>query len=786
MVTTMRYLALALVALSLISCNRDPNYLKQKYLQSGIKYYDGGRYKEASIMFRKAIEADRKFGPAYYRLALTDLKQGLVANAVPALRRAHELLKPGGEDADDTDLKLSEIMIVAAQGQANNEAILKEVQQTVDGLLKRNPKGWQAHKLSGDLAMLSTAKLYRAAKVEDAKRELGTAIAEYRQALSVKPGDPVISQALGRTLMVDGETGEAETLFKSMIEKDKKNVSGYYELYRVYVTQRKIPEAEAVLKSAIQNNPKDPQLRLTLAQFYYGTGKRNELVGLLNEMKGDLKEFPNAYFQSGDLYLRVNSVDEAIKQYEEGIQKDPSRKNTYLKHEIEAYVRSGRTNLAYEKNEQILKNDPKDPESRGLKATFMLDRGEINAALGELQSVVTAKPNNFVARFNLGRAHFARGEYEQARQEFDAAIQLRPDYIPARLAQIQVSMLRGDSEAALHQADDTIRIIPNSVEARVMRAAALQRLQRYDEARAMLTAVLDKQPKQVDVLLEMGILDLNQKKVKEAEDVFQRAYDAAPNNIRGLLGESRAYLLDSQPEKSVQLVQAEAQKKPANLELQREVGNAQMAAGQYDQAIATYRNLFSKVSDPLRQSDLWTRIGESYLRKGDIEQSINSLEKARQGQPSNTVLTTNLGMLYETDNKPDIARKYYEMSIKMDPNNPLALNNLAYLISQNNGDLDQALTYATRAKQRLPEHTEVNDTLGWIYLKKNLTDQAVDTFRTLVVKAPQNPTYHYHYAMALLQKGDRETAKKECQSALADKPSKLQENEIRQLMAKVG
>jgi Tfp pilus assembly protein PilF len=70
----MRYLALALVAVSLVSCNRDPNYLKQKYLQSGIKYYDGGRYKEASIMFRKSIEADRKFGPAYYRLALTDLK----------------------------------------------------------------------------------------------------------------------------------------------------------------------------------------------------------------------------------------------------------------------------------------------------------------------------------------------------------------------------------------------------------------------------------------------------------------------------------------------------------------------------------------------------------------------------------------------------------------------------------------------------------------------------------------------------------------------------------------
>ncbi|MDP9054370.1 MAG: tetratricopeptide repeat protein [Acidobacteriota bacterium] len=783
----MRHFVLVLAALSLISCNRDPNYLKQKYLDSGIKYYDGGRYKEASIMFRKSIEADRKFGPGYYHLALTDLKQGIVANAVPAFRRAHELLKPGTPEADDTDLKLSEIIIIAAQSQpATNDSLIKEVQTTVDGLLKRNPGSWEGHKLSGDLAMLATAKLYRAGHMEDAKKQLGTAIAEYRTALTAKPGDAVITLALGRTLVVDGEPGEAETLFKNMVDKDKTGLNAYYELFRIYLTQRRIPEAEEILKAAIKNNPKDTQLRLTLAQFYYGTNKRTELVGLLNQMKANLKEFPDAYFQSGDFYLRVNSPDEAIKQYEEGIQKDAARKNLYLKHEIDAYIRSGKTNLAYDKNEQILKNDPKDPDARGLRATFTLERGDVNTAMGELQSVVTAKPNNFVARFNLGRAHFARGEYEQARQEFDAATQLHPDYIPARLAQIQVSMIRGDNDAALHYADDTLKIAPASIQAMVMKAAVLQRLQRYDEARALLTPVLEKQPKQVETLLELGVLDLNQRKNKEAEEYFHRAWEADPNNLRGLLGESRAYMLDNQLDKSVQLVEAEARKNPANADLQRELGNTEMTAGQYDRAIATYQSLMARVSDPRQQSDLWNKIGESYLRKGDVQQSINSLEKSRQGQPNNPNITTNLGMLYEMQSKTDIARKYYEMSIKNDPNSPLALNNLAYLITQTNGDLDQALTYATRAKQRLPEHAEVNDTLGWIYLKKNLTDNAIDTFRTLVVKAPQNPTYHYHYAMALLQKGDRESAKKECQSALADKPNKQQENEIRQLMAKAG
>ncbi len=236
----------------------------------------------------------------------------------------------------------------------------------------------------------------------------------------------------------------------------------------------------------------------------------------------------------------------------------------------------------------------------------------------------------------------------------------------------------------------------------------------------------------------------------------------------------------------MQLIEEEAQKKPANLDLARELGNAEVGAGQYDKAIATYSALLTKVADPKLQADLWIRIGESYLRKGDVPQSINSLEKARQGQTSNTALLTNLATLYETQNRKDIARKYYEESIRLDQNNAFALNNLAYLISESNGDLNMALTYAERAKQRLPGHPEVNDTLGWIYLKKNLTDNAVDTFRTLVVQAPQNPVYHYHYAMALLQKGDRDTAKKECLSALGYKPTKEQENQIHQLMTKLG
>ncbi len=220
-----------------------------------------------------------------------------------------------------------------------------------------------------------------------------------------------------------------------------------------------------MLKSAIVAVPTDSSLRLTLAQFYYAINRQDDLVALLNDMKKDLKQFPQAYFQSGDFYSRIGQFDNALKQFEDGIQKDPGQKNAYLKREIEVFIRQNNVVMAQSKNDQILKNDPNDPEAKGLRATFMLDRGEIDAAQSDLQSVVTARPGNWVARFNLGRAFFARGEYEQAHQQFDKCVDLNPNYLPARYAQTQVAIVQGNYDAALHAADEILKVQPDSVQA---------------------------------------------------------------------------------------------------------------------------------------------------------------------------------------------------------------------------------------------------------------------------------------------------------------------------------
>jgi Flp pilus assembly protein TadD len=165
---------------------------------------------------------------------------------------------------------------------------------------------------------------------------------------------------------------------------------------------------------------------------------------------------------------------------------------------------------------------------------------------------------------------------------------------------------------------------------------------------------------------------------------------------------------------------------------------------------------------------------------------VECYHKARDLNPSDPVPHVQLALLMEATGRSQEARPIYEQVLKLQPDNPIALNNLAFLLVESGTDLDQALTYAQRAKQKLPNDPNVADTLGWIYIKKNLSDNAIQIFEDLIGKHPGNPVYRYHLAMALFQKGDKPRARKELQTALKSNPTKEDESKIRDLMTRIG
>ena len=212
-----------------------------------------------------------------------------------------------------------------------------------------------------------------------------------------------------------------------------------------------------------------------------------------------------------------------------------------------------------------------------------------------------------------------------------------------------------------------------------------------------------------------------------------------------------------------------------------------MRAGRYDLAIGYFQRVLNGLDKTTKaRGDIYMRIGETYRRKGDLQNSINALESARKFLPDNTIILLTLAEVLDGAGHWPEARQVYNATIKIDPNNAVSLNNLAFLMVEHGEgkDLDQALTMAQRAKQLLPNLAEVSDTMGSIYLRKNLNGEALDIFRDLVAKAPNSSTYRYHLAKAYFQQGDKVHAQAECKTALRYNPTDYEKGQIQDLMQK--
>ena len=84
--------SLAFIAAIFSGCFRDPSVRKQKYFESGQRYFEKGKYPEASIQFLNALKIDSNYAAAHYQLAQSYLKMQQPGRAFPELARAVEVI----------------------------------------------------------------------------------------------------------------------------------------------------------------------------------------------------------------------------------------------------------------------------------------------------------------------------------------------------------------------------------------------------------------------------------------------------------------------------------------------------------------------------------------------------------------------------------------------------------------------------------------------------------------------------------------------------------------------
>ncbi|HTM13660.1 MAG TPA: tetratricopeptide repeat protein [Bryobacteraceae bacterium] len=764
--TCRKLLVLLVFTFCIASCSRDPKVQARRYVENGNKFYEKSKFKEASIMYRRALQKDLRFGEAYYRLALADIKLAAFGDAVRALRRAVEL-EPDNADAA---VKLCDILMIAVnQDRDHGDDLLKEAKQLADKVVQKNPNSYDGHRIEGQLALL--------------RKDAPGAVKQFELATRAKPDQPDLSLAYFQALIANQQAPEAEKMGLAVIDKNKTFGPMYDALYIYYMQTKRVPEGERILQRKVDNNPQRGEYLVELGAHYLFTKQSDQVDGVIRRL-ADEKQFPEGHLLAGDfLYFRARDFDRAQAQYEAGEKAFPRDKVVYQKRLVELLTTTGRNQDANQLLATILKESPNDSDAVAMRAALMLVTGDlkqISQAVNDLQSLVAKTPDNHLLRFNLARAYVAKNDMEQARLQLEAAIKIRPDFILARDMLARIYLNKGDYAKALKEAEGAIALNQNDLPARLSRSSALMGIGDSQKARQELDSVLAIAPNNPDARYQAGYLAWSEKDYKRARQVFDDLYKSNPKDSRGLIGLIETMASENRMADAIKLLQDSVARDPERRDYRMALANLYVRDQRYDDAVKLLQELLK--TEP-KSADLLLRLAETQRRKGDVNAAIETFRLASQAAPADARPLLQLGLLMDGTGRRDQAKPIYEQILKIQPDHPIALNNLAFIKAEEGQDLDEALTMAQRARQGLPNSPDVMDTLGWIYLKKNLSDDAVRTFKELLATDPNRAAYHYHYGMALLQKGDKPSAKRELETAIRFNPSKDDDAKIRQLLA---
>ncbi len=780
---------LLLVLLPLLAvlsgCGRDP----QSLVATGNKYFDRGKYREASIMYRRALQKDRKSADAWYRLGLVDSRLGAWGEALSSYQRAVEL-NPANADAAT---KLADLYLASyIFNRQHPKESLAETTELAKRLLQKDPKSYDGLRLMGYVALVQN-------KTADATKS-------FEAANQIRPWQPAVVLTLCQLYSGGDRAAEAESLAKDMIVHDKQYSDIYDFLVRYYLLNKRVGDAETVLEEKITNNPKAGDFIVELARFYLFTGRREKVQPTIQRLTSNLGAYPNAWMLAGNFYLQSGNPDEALQAFSSGESADPKNKASYQKRRVEAYIAKGQNADAARLADEIARANPDDPEATALRAIIGIQTGkpeQVQKAIDDLGPLIGKFPGvqaTPMLRYQLARAYAAKSaldagdsdqtkkikDLDQARNQLEQALQDgRFTYTPARILLASVLMEQREYARATQISDDVLKGEPGNLTARLLRTEALVKMGEPDKAEAELNQVLSINPNIGEAQLQLSNVYIAQKKYQQAETILERLQASNPRALIDLVGLKVA---EGKQGEAIQILNRQLSANPRNETMRFGLANVQISAGKYDDAVASFRRILTDLPNmpAAGQEDVYLKIGVAQKAKGDLNAALASYTAANKLMPNDAKPMVQIALIYEASGRPDLARASYENALKLDPENPAAMNNLAYLKADEQVDLDRALSLAERARQKMPDNIEVQDTLALVYVRKNLTDEALRMMRELVGKQPNNPIYHYHLALALYQKGDKPDAKKELFTALSLKPTQADQVRIRDLMGKIG
>ena len=598
-------------------------------------------------------------------------------------------------------------------------------------------------------------------------KDLDGAVLEYQQALALDPGQDSAYANIGAIQFSQGKKAEAEATFRKAVDAAPKSVMAHMALANFLWSTGRAAEAETTLKAALALDPDNISANRALGSFYISSNRAPEAEPYFQAI-ARAANTAEAKISLADYYTVVKRYDDARKILQEVAQKDSDYAVATIRLAGVDAAQGDRANAQAKLRDVVLKY-PKDMTARVLIARLQLIDGKREEALAQATSIVTEEPTSkeaATAYAIIGGIQSSLDRTDDAIKAYEEVLKREPSAVAASIALAGLHLAKGAPDKAQTYADQALAQVPKNPLARVMMVRVDLAKGNQSKAKDELAALQKDFPNAPAVLNLVAAQQLSEKKLDAARATYLKVTKIAPNDLEALTGLVRIDVATGKAKEAVGRVEA-------GLKTGKPTGNFLMVAAQTYAASGDY----AKAEDLLKQAiDLeparlqaYGMLGALYIRQNRLDDAKDKFRQVIERNPKSVSANTMLGMLLEVQKKQAEAEAQYKKTLGVDPRAAVAANNLAWIYVSSNRNLDEALQLAQTAYQSLPDEPHVNDTLGWIYVKKNMGSTAVRHLELSIQKDQTDPSVFYHLGVAYTLVGETEKARKSLTQSLAMK-----------------
>ncbi len=756
-----------------------------------------GDLERAVLVCRRA--RDRSKDDLGVRLRLFDLSvqsfgRRLKAGGKEGLNRDVETLQGmvddvrGVEGADGVWWRTCEVSLLLFQAAQGDKAGLKDAHGLLAEVVKCRP-GWsrplllegELDELEGDVDS-AVAKYQQAIDLGERRpaviRQTVQLLAsrrrydEAREALrKLDSGDDLGRLAAQVSLLSRDPKERTLELLKPAAEaaKDSKDYRDSLWLGQLYEAMEEHASAEAAFRRAIQLDPSAQEPRAALVLLLAGTGEKDKAAAELAEAG---KVLPP---DKAGMVLAVGN--EAL----------------------------GRRDKAEEQFLALLKAKPDVANLRAAVA-FYLRGGDVAKATPLLHQIIDAPGQTDAepvlwARRTLALALAASGDYKQSKDALDLLdqnLQERNAPEDQRVRAIVLALRPGGRKESIQTLEESFTRLRPTPNEEFLLARLYEADRDWDHANEHFLALVSAKGGANAMVLAYYIQALlRRQEGKEAAAWLQRLETLEPNSARTVGVKARVLSAQGQGEAAARLVEDFAEKtfkEKKNAAVLGDAASLLEELGRPIEAEKKYREYVKAVEveqpertlvlaaflarqDRLTEAldvieGVWAKCKPetaaatvvAALRVGrPTPQHLRRVERMLQdaiaANPTATNLLVSLADLRDAEAQDAEAEKLYRQVLTRNPRNPLALNNLAWLLAFQPAKAAEALELTDRRLAITGPNPSVLDTRGMVLLKLGRADEAAQSFSDA---AAQNPTavFYFHLAEAKRAAGQPNEAEK--------------------------